>query len=100
MPSTGTPSSKTTVGTAGGSAPIAEAGPPERITPQGAKSIILSAATHGDQISAYTPASRTRLAMSRVYCEPKSRMRIFSAPGSETVIGGLLGDRPDRKSVV
>jgi hypothetical protein len=41
--------------------------------PTGARARISSAGAPGGQISEYTDSSRSRLAMSWVYCDPKSR---------------------------
>jgi hypothetical protein len=50
------------------------AGPPERITPTTFRARNSSGVTSCGKISQYTRDSRTRLAMSCVYCEPKSRI--------------------------
>jgi len=53
-------------------------GPPERMMPLGFQSRIHCTVRVGGWISQYTCASRTRRAMSWVYWEPKSMMRIPS----------------------
>src|SRR5882672_10761812 len=78
MPSTGTPSSKTTSGARGVSSSVTEFGPPERMMPRGLKSRMNCSLTSKGCSSQYTPASRTRRAISCAYCAPKSRMRILS----------------------
>src|SRR5918994_3561090 len=78
MPRIGTPRSKTASGALGAAASVVEAGPPDRMIALGATPrIAASSAVHG-RISEYTPASRTRLAISWVYWEPKSRIRTRS----------------------
>src|SRR5882757_419852 len=79
MPSTGTPSVKTTGGALGGCVSVTDSGPPERITPRGLSARTSSSVMSQGWISQYTPSSRTRRAMSCVYCAPKSRIRMRSA---------------------
>src|SRR6516225_1470945 len=79
MPSTGTPSSNTAAGARGGSAAVTDSGPPERITPRGRKARTCASPMSQGWISQYTPSSRTRRAMSCVYCAPKSRIRMRCA---------------------
>src|SRR5580698_3306049 len=79
MPSTGTPSANTASGARGGCAAMTDSGPPERMTPRGAKARTASSAISQGWISQYTPLSRTRRAISWVYCAPKSRIRIRCA---------------------
>src|SRR6516225_228362 len=79
MPSTGTPSSNPAAGARGRSAAVTDSGPPERITPRGPKARTCAALMSQGWISQYTPSSRTRRAMSWVYCAPKSRMRMRCA---------------------
>src|SRR5262245_31098924 len=113
MPSTGTPSSNTHWGAAGAAATCTDSGPPDRMMPRAPKARTSSSLMSHGCISQYTPLSRTRRAMSCVYCAPKSRIRMrcawMSAPGVGTaaevralraaipsrdaVIGRLLGDR-------
>src|SRR3569833_1616162 len=76
MPSTGTPSSNTHRGARGVAASVTVSGPPERITPFGLKARIAASLMSNGCSSQYTPASRTRRAMSWVYWEPKSRIRM------------------------
>src|SRR6202140_4906431 len=79
MPSTGTPSSYTAGGARGGFASVTDSGPPERITPRARKARTSASLTSQGWISQYTPSSRTRRAMSCVYCAPKSRIRMRCA---------------------
>ena len=51
---------------------------PDRMMPFGANSRMNRSSTSWECSSQYTPASRTRRAMSCVTCEPKSRIRILS----------------------
>src|SRR5438093_4222165 len=64
--------------------------------PAGASRRIVASGTSKGWISQYTWSSRTRRAISCVYWEPKSRMRITAAPPSraliETVVGRFLRD--------
>src|SRR5947208_14111751 len=55
---------------------------PERITPAGPNSRTKASLTSWGWISQYTLASRTRRAISWVYCAPKSRIRIRSWPST------------------
>src|SRR6516162_8488047 len=79
MPSTGTPSSNTAAGARGELVAVTDSGPPERITPRGPKARTCAALMSQGWISQYTPSSRTRRAMSWVYCAPKSRIRMRCA---------------------
>ena len=81
MPSTGTPSSNTAAGAAGAAVSVVEAGPPDRMIALGANARIAASSTVHGRISEYTPASRTRRAISWVYWEPKSRIRTRSVMG-------------------
>src|SRR5580658_6545742 len=93
MPSTGTPNSNTAAGARGGSESVTDSGPPERITPRGAKARTAASVMSQGWISQYTPLSRTRRAMSWVYCAPKSRIRIRCAwMSGDAVIRRFLGD--------
>src|SRR5436190_15251367 len=78
MPRIGTPSSNTCAGARGEFASVVDSGPPERMTARGAKRAISAGSWSHAQISQYTPISRTRRAMSCVYCAPKSRIRMRS----------------------
>jgi len=78
MPITGTPLSKITSGARGLPSSSTEAGEPDRITPLGAIRAKASAAALNGTISLYTPASRTRRAISCVTWLPKSTMRMES----------------------
>src|SRR5215469_16226603 len=79
MPSTGTPSANTAAGALGGFASVTDSGPPERMMPRGAKARTAASLVSHGCISQYTPSSRTRRAMSCVYCAPKSRIRMRCA---------------------
>src|SRR5687767_13851951 len=76
MPSTGAWCVRSNTFTSGAETSLTEKGDPERITPF----IVLSKLIFLEygMISQYTLASLTARAMSCVYCEPKSRMIIFS----------------------
>ncbi len=73
MPSTGVPLSYTPGSHFG--APTSETllGPPDRMMPAGAHARIFSSGVSGGQTSEYTESSRRRLAISCVYCDPKSK---------------------------
>src|SRR6476619_198197 len=75
MPRIGTPASNSAAGVRGLSASVTELGPPDRITPPGASRSNAASALLNGAISQYTPASRTRRAMSCVTWLPKSKMR-------------------------
>src|SRR5215472_12284336 len=79
MPSTGTPSANTASGAFGGWTSVTDSGPPERMTPRGAKARTSASLTSQGWISQYTPSSRTRRAMSCVYWAPKSRISMRCA---------------------
>ncbi len=82
MPSTGSPDSNTQSGVRGVPISVTLAGLPESMTARGlTRSSALSARLNGT-ISEYTPASRTRRAMSWVTWEPKSMMRTVSVMDS------------------
>src|SRR5690606_32324649 len=57
-------------------------GPPERMIAFGANARMVASSTVHGRISEYTPASRTRRAISWVYWEPKSRIRTRSVMAS------------------
>src|SRR6202050_5057951 len=93
MPSTGTPNSNTAAGARGGWESVTDSGPPDRITPRGAKSRTAAEEISQGWISQYTPLSRTRRAMSWVYCAPKSRISIRCAwMSGDAVIRRFLGN--------
>jgi hypothetical protein len=73
MPSTGVSSAKIAGSQRGAPASDTLFGPPDRITPTGARAAITAAGVSNGRISQYTDSSRRRRAMSWVYCEPKSR---------------------------
>src|SRR5262245_53098790 len=64
--------------------------------PSGRRRRISSSGRLYGWISEYTLSSRTRRAMSCVYCDPKSRMRTTSRPSPallfDGIVGRLLGD--------
>ncbi len=62
--------SSTAGSTVGAPSSYTEFGPPLRMMPVGFQARIQSAVRVGGWISEYTRASRTRRAMSCVYCEP------------------------------
>ena len=64
MPSTGTPASNTICGARGLPVSVVDAGPPDRMTAFGWMRRNASSAFWNGTISEYTPASRTRLAIS------------------------------------
>src|ERR671911_28454 len=73
MPSTGMPSSSSSVRSLGAPSAYTDAGPPDRISPRGARALISSSETWWGSSSENTPHSRTRRAMSCEYWPPKSR---------------------------
>src|SRR3989344_1078153 len=79
--------SKISCGARGASACVTDSGPPERMMPRGANFFISSIDVSHEYNSQYTPASRTRRAISCVYCAPKSRIRIFWECGSVITSG-------------
>src|SRR3954447_24830748 len=87
MPMTGIPSSSSSVRSRGGPSAWTEAGPPERISPRGARRLISSMSIVCGSSSLKTPHSRTRRAISWEYWPPKSRTstsseRVASAPAA------------------
>src|SRR3569623_237744 len=58
----------------GVAASVTVSGPPERITPFGLKARIAASLMSNGCSSQYTPASRTRRAMSWVYLDPLARI--------------------------
>src|SRR5258708_21028058 len=72
MPSTGTPARSAAGSTCGAPGSYTLAGPPERMRPAGCRSFSSSHGVVPGTSSQYTLASRTRRAMSWLYCEPKS----------------------------
>ena len=65
----------------------AEAGPPDKITPCGANFLIRANGAFHGKISQYTPDSRTARAISRVYCAPKSRIKMRELAGAAVLSG-------------
>src|SRR3954454_18898302 len=87
MPMTGIPSSSSSVRSRGAPSAYTDAGPPERISPRGARRLISSMSIVCGSSSLKTPHSRTRRAISCEYWPPKSRTstsseRIASAPAA------------------
>src|SRR5215211_5874162 len=78
MPSTGMPSSSSSLRSAGASSAYTEAGPPERTRPRGPRSRIRSRSMSCGRSSLKTPHSRIRRAISWEYWPPKSRTRTSS----------------------
>src|SRR5882724_8728004 len=72
-------------------ASVTDSGPPERITPRGLNARTSSSEISQGCISQYTPNSRTRRAISWVYCAPKSRIRIRWAWMSACETGEAVG---------
>src|SRR3954451_9212835 len=104
MPMTGIPSSSSSVRSRGAPSAYTDAGPPERISPRGARRLISSTSTVCGSSSLNTPHSRTRRAISCEYWPPKSRTstsseRIAAAPaaGGRGVVraSGTPGLLPD-----
>src|SRR5579859_2407678 len=85
MPRMGKPESNTSCGALGAPGSVVDSGPPERMMPLAPNAAISAGSWSHAQISQYTPISRTRRAISCVYCAPKSRMRILSLWMSVTV---------------
>src|SRR5713101_5712248 len=91
MPSTGTPSASTAGSQAGAPASYTELGPPESTTPTGSNLRICATLAVQGRIALNTCCSRMRLAMSWVYCPPKSsttmppRSLMVSSPSSYQV---------------
>src|SRR5512139_1378022 len=96
MPSTGTLAFHTAWGARGASFCRTDSGPPDRMMPLGLNAATSASLTSQGWISQYTPSSRTRRAMSCVYWEPKSRMRMrwawMSCMSADAVIRRFLGD--------
>src|SRR3954471_15557299 len=87
MPSTGMPSSSSSVRSRGASGAYTDAGPPDRISPRGERRLISSRSTVCGSSSLNTPHSRTRRAISWEYCPPKSSTstsseRVAAAPAA------------------
>src|SRR3954471_10861519 len=75
MPSTGMPSSSSAGSSFGAPGAYTDAGPPDRISPFGARRRTSSTPTWCGSSSENTPHSRTRRAISCEYWPPKSRTR-------------------------
>src|SRR3989344_5767290 len=72
MPRMGIPASNSSFGIFGLPLSLTNAGPPERMIPFGACASIFFRGVQYGITSANTPVSRTRRAMTLVYCDPKS----------------------------
>src|SRR6185312_1926743 len=96
MPRIGRPESNTSCGAFGAPGSVVDSGPPDRMMPLAPNAAISAGSWSQAQISQYTPSSRTRRAISCVYCAPKSRMRILSlwmlCIGSK--LSGASGNHP------
>src|SRR5881296_2626271 len=99
MPRTGNSPEMTPGSTLGAPGSYTLAGPPERITPITFRARSPADVTSLGKISQYTRDSRTRRAMSCVYCEPKSRIATVGrtddaafAPGSGRSVFARLMD--------
>src|SRR3954454_19225346 len=87
MPSTGIPSSSSSVRSLGAPSAYTDAGPPERIRPRGERRLISSTSIVCGSSSLKTPHSCTRRAISWEYWPPKSRTstsseRVAAAPAA------------------
>src|SRR5919199_1163304 len=91
MPRTGTPSSSSSVRSRGASSAYTDAGPPERISPRGARRLISSSGAVCGRSSLNTPHSRTRRAISCEYWPPKSRTRTSSERVAAAPAAGRRG---------
>src|SRR5207302_3661567 len=78
MPRIGRPRSHAPLSGCGAPASYTDAGPPLKMRPRGLRAAISAAAIVPGTSSQYTPDSRTRRAISWLYCDPKSRMRTAS----------------------
>src|SRR5262245_64422553 len=89
MPSTGIPSSSSSGSSRGAPGAYTDAGPPDRISPFGARLRTSPAPTWCGSSSLNTPHSRTRRAISCEYWPPKSRTSTSSvaAAGDPEVAG-------------
>src|SRR4051812_31393766 len=91
MPSTGMPSSSSSVRSRGAPSAYTDAGPPERISPRGARRLISSTSIVCGSSSLKTPHSRTRRAISWEYWPPKSRTSTSSERVAEAPAAGGRG---------
>src|SRR4029079_18112457 len=73
MPSTGTPSSSSSVRSSGAPSEYTDAGPPDNTRAAGCRSRMRARSVSNGRSSANTPHSRILLAISWEYCPPKSR---------------------------
>src|SRR3954452_9368911 len=89
MPSTGTPSSKSSRRSSGAPSEYTDAGPPDSTSAAGRRARIRSREVSWGSNSANTPHSRIRRAISWEYCPPKSRTRTSSR--ADSAIGGAAG---------
>src|SRR5437762_6415295 len=93
MPRTGNSPEITPGSTLGAPSSYTLAGPPERMTPITFRARSSAGVTSCGRISQYTRDSRTRRAMSWVYCEPKSRIAMVARadrPPEAPVSGRLI----------
>src|SRR5258705_3151724 len=94
MPSTGVPRSNNSGAHLGAPASDALFGPPERMIPTGFLAVRVSSDVLNGTISEYTDSSRSRRAMSWVYCEPKSRTRmVWWATNGGIIHQGIVSRR-------
>src|SRR5215213_2633153 len=94
MPSIGTSRSSSCVGNFGASGSYTDAGPPESTSPFGFRSRIFSTGVFAGSISANTPHSRIRRAISWLYWPPKSRTSTSSSVASRPAGPVTAGDPP------
>src|SRR3954451_9798239 len=85
MPSTGTPSSSSSVRSSGAPSAYTEAGPPDSTMPRGRRCSSWSRGTSCRSSSENTPHSRIRRAISCEYCPPKS------STSTSSVVAGRSG---------
>src|ERR1043165_1047175 len=76
MPRSGVPRSNSSAAHFGAPASDTLFGPPERMIPTGFFALSVSSGVLNGTTSEYTDSSRSRRAISCVYCEPKSRTRM------------------------
>src|SRR5919108_759637 len=91
MPSTGMPSSSSAESSRGAPRAYTDAGPPERISPFGARRRTSSTPTWCGSSSENTPHSRTRRAISCEYWPPKSRTRTSSCATARSSASSSTG---------
>src|SRR5919108_2674450 len=91
MPSTGMSSSSSSGSSRGAPGAYTDAGPPDRISPFGARRRTSSMSTWCGSSSENTPHSRTRRAISCEYCPPKSRTRTSSCATARSSASSSTG---------